>query len=396
LINFYFKIALQQSAAVKLDAKLFDQTWSSSDLNSDVITQEINNLFVYNEAESAKLNFTNLFFDLDKEYATSHSSGSSSQGSGSVSILNGLFGGSGGGGGSSNSANSLFDKLAQTTQDTFTTVEIQRLLDEHSVEAEWNGNKLIPKSFEVYKLTDLTDNLQVAVISKQLIADKKNGAIIRTINVADRRASDKTSETKTVIGSVQMYSGAADPDLPWLFCNGTAVPRKQFPRLFALIGVKYGAGDGVTTFNLPDYQNRVPMGTNGPDSLGKFGGSSSQTLTVNELPAHSHQAGSLGTENAGSHTHQINDPGHDHGGRTLPSEWPRGGLGSQAGFHLTMHSSDNGFFSFGIARDTTRIQVLESGVHSHRITGQTGASGQGAAFSILQPYFTVNYIIYAG
>jgi hypothetical protein len=64
--------------------------------------------------------------------------------------------------------------------------EIKNLLREKGVEIEWNGNKFIIKSFYVYKLTDIIDHLNNGILSKQIVADKKNGAIIRTINIENK------------------------------------------------------------------------------------------------------------------------------------------------------------------------------------------------------------------
>lgn len=53
----------------------------------------------------------------------------------------------------------------------------------------------------------------------------------------------------------------------WLQCNGATVSRTTYARLFKKIGTKYGAGDGSTTFNLPDLQHRVLEGTNTPSEV---------------------------------------------------------------------------------------------------------------------------------
>src|SRR4051812_18094459 len=52
-----------------------------------------------------------------------------------------------------------------------------------------------------------------------------------------------------------------DPNPDWLICNGAAVPRLQYVTLFNKIGTRYGAGDGTTTFNIPDLRGRVPLGS---------------------------------------------------------------------------------------------------------------------------------------
>lgn len=60
-------------------------------------------------------------------------------------------------------------------------------------------------------------------------------------------------------GVVWEYVGSAPPT-GWLFCDGTAVSRVQYPDLFRVIGVQYGAGDGNTTFNLPNRKGKVGVG----------------------------------------------------------------------------------------------------------------------------------------
>lgn len=68
----------------------------------------------------------------------------------------------------------------------------------------------------------------------------------------------------------------------WLVCNGQEVSREDYPELFNIIGIRYGSGNGSTTFNLPDLRSRVPVGLDPNDtdfdSLGKSGGSKSQEL----------------------------------------------------------------------------------------------------------------------
>lgn len=61
-------------------------------------------------------------------------------------------------------------------------------------------------------------------------------------------------------GMVQMYAGDTAP-AGWLMCDGSAVSRTTYPALFAVIGTKYGEGDGSTTFNLPNMRDRVPQGS---------------------------------------------------------------------------------------------------------------------------------------
>ncbi|CAF4030851.1 unnamed protein product, partial [Rotaria sp. Silwood1] len=131
-------------------------------------------------------------------------------------------------------------------------------------------------------------------------------------------------------GTILLYSGSASKlivsDNQWLFCNGSEVSRSTYRALFVVIGTTYGAGNGVDTFNLPDLRARFPFGSaNLADNSFASGGAASHTLTVAELPAHTHDQGSLQTQNTGAHSHSISDPGHNHGGTTGTSSMGGGG-----------------------------------------------------------------------
>lgn len=86
----------------------------------------------------------------------------------------------------------------------------------------------------------------------------------------------------------------------WLICDGSAVSRTTYAALFAAIGASAGAGNGTTTFNVPDYRGRVfvmPDGSAGRlasnDARGQAGGEETHALSVAEMPAHTHP-GSVG------------------------------------------------------------------------------------------------------
>lgn len=120
-------------------------------------------------------------------------------------------------------------------------------------------------------------------------------------------------------------------------------------------------------------------GANGtPNLIGKFirggstftagntGGKDNVTLTSSNLPSHSHSAGSLYTNSAGSHTHNCYQP--------------RAGKSDNANDRTVMEFSDYKATS-------------SSGSHSHSIYGNTGSTGSGSSFSILPPYYTLVYIM---
>lgn len=84
-------------------------------------------------------------------------------------------------------------------------------------------------------------------------------------------------------GLIAPFAGAAAPD-GWLLCDGAAVSRTQYAALFAVIGTVYGAGDGSSTFNLPDLRGRTAVGVDSDNAAGTAAGEKAHTLTQNELP----------------------------------------------------------------------------------------------------------------
>jgi microcystin-dependent protein len=124
-------------------------------------------------------------------------------------------------------------------------------------------------------------------------------------------------------GVVLPFAGSTAPT-GWLLCFGQAVSRTTYAALFAVLSTTYGAGDGSTTFALPDLRGRVAAGLdnmggtaasrlttagaglNGA-ALGAAGGGQTHTLTEAQMPAHTHNAntgsgggGSMGIGDSGS------------------------------------------------------------------------------------------------
>lgn len=124
----------------------------------------------------------------------------------------------------------------------------------------------------------------------------KNGNVVTLLNAPAASAVDE-------IGTIKGWAGTVKIPMTWLSCDGSAVSRTTYPDLFALIGTSYGAGDGSTTFALPDFRGRAVLGAGQGTGLtaraiGDSGGEETHRLTIAELAAHTH------IQNA--HNHVVN------------------------------------------------------------------------------------------
>jgi len=94
------------------------------------------------------------------------------------------------------------------------------------------------------------------------------------------------------LGEIKIISWNFPPK-GWAFCNGQLLPINQNQALFSILGTTYG-GNGQTTFALPDFRGRSPYHV-GSMTLGEKGGQSAHTLTVQEMPTHSHNPNASNT-----------------------------------------------------------------------------------------------------
>ena len=157
-----------------------------------------------------------------------------------------------------------------------------------------------------------------------------------------------------------------DSSIPsgFLECNGAAVSRSTYSALFAIVGTTYGAGDGASTFNLPDLQDNVAIGRSGTKALASTGGANTVTSTGNV-------GGS--TANATLSTAQLASHSHNFVVRTGP-----GGIAN-------VISRTDG----GVNGNVSTSNTGSGTGHSHNMS----ATFTGDATSVLQPYLTLIYII---
>lgn len=177
-------------------------------------------------------------------------------------------------------------------------------------------------------------------------------------------------------GTVIMW-GAATTNIPngWLICDGSAISRSTYATLWSVIGTLHGAGNGSTTFNLPNYKGRVLVGLDSGqtefNAPGKQGGAKTVTLTQTEMPSHDHG----NTGNGGSHTH------------TLPIQYVDTSTNTGSLHRVTDINN-----STGGTGTTANATVPGTGSdHSHNIPSQGG----GGAHNNLQPFATTIFLIKA-
>jgi len=88
------------------------------------------------------------------------------------------------------------------------------------------------------------------------------------------------------VGEIRIFAGNF-AIAGWMFCEGQLLPISEYETLFNLIGTTYG-GDGQSTFALPDLRGRIPLHQGNGFTLAETGGVETVTLTVSQIPSHSH------------------------------------------------------------------------------------------------------------
>lgn|SRR5574340_279779 len=196
-------------------------------------------------------------------------------------------------------------------------------------------------------------------------------------NLSERLAVQMPADGRVIPPGTIVMTGRSSAPSGWLVCNGDAVNRTLYAKLFAAIGETFGVGDGTTTFNLPDMRGRVAAGVGTGTGGGASGtgavsggaalaavalagwfGTNDVTLTSAQIPAH---------------THPITDPGHSHG----------------------QNGGTNGPLNTELATGTYDTVVHASSNTDSATTGITvnNNTGGGGSHTNLQPTVGLNFII---
>jgi microcystin-dependent protein len=216
----------------------------------------------------------------------------------------------------------------------------------------------------------------------------------------------------TPIGAGMDHFGSVLPS-GWLWCNGAAVGRTTYASLFVAIGTTFGAGDGATTFNLPDAMGRAVIGREGMggatapgrvttggsaldgSTLGAAGGD--QRVGVHghtaSSPPHSHTASSP------PHTHTASSPPHTHqsGSPLVRNLYPTTGLGYRLGTSGTDNFDPNSKDTSAAVAATVTVDAATATVTVNNATATiTVANGGTGAAGNIPPALVANKIIFAG
>ena len=228
------------------------------------------------------------------------------------------------------------------------------------------------------------------------------------------------------LGTIQMYPKSTAPTATtnggtWLLCDGSTKVRTDYPELHTLITNTFGAYPSASTFVLPDFRARIPVGYNttsglsgrGTKAIAASGGDETHTLLDAEIPKHTHPITDTG------HVHATTEVNHVHTGTTADANTDITIADHHHGFdiHATWQSGNygvaftNGGSPSATQTDATSLSITDNG-HGHSFTtagaktdltidnNNTGitVNDQGTgdtAHNNMQPYIVVNYIILA-
>lgn len=155
-------------------------------------------------------------------------------------------------------------------------------------------------------------------------------------------------------GEVAYFAMGSAP-AGWIKCNGAAVSRTTYAALFLAVGTTYGAGDGATTFNLPDLRGEFVRGLD--DGRGVDSGRVIGSAQADIMKGHTHGAGTLSTSSSGSHAHNTRNSSGGSGGGSyaaagVDNVLPNTALTSSNGDHSHTVNGNTGGIDGGSGSET--------------------------------------------
>lgn len=194
------------------------------------------------------------------------------------------------------------------------------------------------------------------------MVNEVNSFVEKNQKKIDEEIGKLSNITGLPIGGGCDYYGQTPPS-GYLFADGSEISRTEYSELFAVIGTLYGAGDGSTTFNLPDKREAVSVMKGDSDTLGSIVGSNTHTLTKAELP---------------NYNLTVTDPGHKHTVRII------------------MRKASGGTYADNVSENLSTNSQTVTYTSSTTKTGITvNSGGSGTAINIMQKSLVCNYIIKA-
>lgn len=219
-----------------------------------------------------------------------------------------------------------------------------------------------------------------------------SGLIVR----ANGQTITLSSLFQTPVGA-EMPWGTDTPPTGWLMMYGQNISRSTYASLFALYGTTYGAGDGSTTFTLPDYRGRAPFGKD------NMGGSAANRITAGNSGVTGTTLGAVGgsellhahNHSQNAHSHSVSDPTHTHSVSDPMHSHPMGRNAVQSGSSVDRVTGPGADTTTTAVATGIGIVAASTGVSIVANTATNNAAGTGASQN-MPPAIIRNWIVFTG